>query len=313
MTMHERRRCRSTSLSPWACRKPPLATNRRCAFPISEQHGEEFAVRFRIALEGDRFRWEAGTKLCLYGQQRLADAHRAGYVVLVEGESDCHTLWYHGIPALGLPGAGNWREDRDAGYLDGIETIYVVIEPDRGGEAVRQWLAQSKIRDRVKLIHLPTKDPSALYLEDRHQFPQRWKTACEQAIPWADLDGETNAEGRSEKPRLLVEPCDPDRTVSALRDIIAKAGTLYDRGVPVRLAHDKTLRGTVAHPMTPDALILMAHRICRPRIVEEGRGGRCTTATRCSSHVFGLAGRMAITATERHRVGPDVARGRHHR
>ena len=99
-------------------------------------------------------------------------------MVLVEGESDCHTLWYHGIPALGIPGAGNWREDRDAGYLDGIETIYVVIEPDRGGQAVRQWLAQSKIRDRVKLIHLPTKDPSALYLEDRQQFPQRWKAAC---------------------------------------------------------------------------------------------------------------------------------------
>ena len=119
--------------------------------------------------------------------------------------------------------------------------------------------------------HLPTKDPSALYLEDRHQFPQRWKTACQQAIPWTDLEVETNAEGRSEKPRLLVEPCDPDRTVSALRDIIAKAGTLYDRGVPVRLAHDKTLRGTVAHPMTPDALVLMAHRICRPRIVKKGK------------------------------------------
>ena len=121
----------------------------------------------------------------------------------------------------------------------------------------------------MKLIHLPTKDPSALYLDDRQQFPQRWKTACEQAIPWADLEVETNAEGRSEKPRLLVELCDPDRTVSALRDIFAKAGTLYDRGVPVRLVHDKTLRGTVAHEMTPEALVLMAHRICRPRIVNK--------------------------------------------
>src|SRR5262249_27654057 len=67
--------------------------------------GKEPAVRFRIALYGDRFRSEPGSKVCLYGQQRLAEAHRAGYVVLVEGESDCHTLWYHGIPALGLPGA----------------------------------------------------------------------------------------------------------------------------------------------------------------------------------------------------------------
>jgi hypothetical protein len=232
--------------------------------------GDEIAVRFRIRLEGDRFRWELGSKLGLYGQERLAEAHEVGHVVLVEGESDCHTLWHHGIPALGLPGAANWREDRDAGCLDGIEVIYVVIEPDHGGEAVRQWLAESRIRDRVKLIQLPTKDPSALYLEDRQQFPQRWKSACEQAIPWAELGAATNAEGRPEKPRLLVEPCDPDRTVSALRDMFSNAGSLYDRGVPVRLVHDKTLPGTVAHAMTPDALILMAHSKCRPRKLKKG-------------------------------------------
>ena len=50
--------------------------------------------------------------------------------MLVEGESDCLTLWFHEIPALGIPGAGNWREDRDAAHFDGIDTIYVVIEPD---------------------------------------------------------------------------------------------------------------------------------------------------------------------------------------
>jgi hypothetical protein len=49
-------------------------------------------------------------------------------VVLVEGESDCHTLWFHGIPALGIPGAANWREERDARHLDGFETIYIIVE-----------------------------------------------------------------------------------------------------------------------------------------------------------------------------------------
>ena len=47
---------------------------------------------------------------------------------------------------MGVPGAANWREDRDAQHLDGIEKIYVVIEPDRGGEAVRKWISQSAIR-----------------------------------------------------------------------------------------------------------------------------------------------------------------------
>src|SRR5262249_16734034 len=49
--------------------------------------GEELAVRFRIGLDGDRFRWESGARPCLYGLHRLADAQRAGEVVLVEGET----------------------------------------------------------------------------------------------------------------------------------------------------------------------------------------------------------------------------------
>jgi hypothetical protein len=61
-------------------------------------------------------------------------------VVLVEGESDCRTLWFHGIPALGMAGAGNWNEARDAGELAGIEHIYVVVEPDAGGQAVQRGI-----------------------------------------------------------------------------------------------------------------------------------------------------------------------------
>ena len=119
--------------------------------------GEELAVRFRIALDGDRFRWKSGTKPCLYGLHRLYEARKAWQMVLVEGELDCHTLWFHEIPALGIPGATNWREERDARYLDGIETIYVVVEPDRGGDAVRKWLSRSTIRHRAKLVSLPVK------------------------------------------------------------------------------------------------------------------------------------------------------------
>jgi hypothetical protein len=100
--------------------------------------GEELAVRFRIAPEGDRFRWKSGTKPCLYGL--LAEARQQGQVALVEGESDCHILWLHGIPAIGIPGAANGLEERDARHLDGIEVVYVVIERDRGGDTVKQWL-----------------------------------------------------------------------------------------------------------------------------------------------------------------------------
>jgi hypothetical protein len=149
--------------------------------------GEELAVRFRIALDG-------GTKPCLYGLHRLHEAHKARQVVLVEGESDCHTLWFHEIPALGIPCASNWREERDARYLDGIETIYVVVEPDRGGDAVRKWPSRSTIRNRAKLVSLPVKDPSALHLEDSDQFTKRWQVACLGAMPWTAIEAEVSAE-----------------------------------------------------------------------------------------------------------------------
>ena len=71
--------------------------------------------------------WRKGDKPLLYGLSRLQEARDAGHVVLVEGESDAQTLWLHRFPALGVPGASNWREDRDAAHLDGIDEIYAVI------------------------------------------------------------------------------------------------------------------------------------------------------------------------------------------
>ena len=86
------------------------------------------------------------------------------------------------------------------------------------------------------------------------------------------------AEVPREKPRLLVENCDPHRTVAALRDILSKAGGLYDRGVPVRLAFDQIQGGTVAQVMTPDALVMMAHSVCRPYVLKEKKDGTVVEA-----------------------------------
>jgi putative DNA primase/helicase len=122
------------------------------------------------------------------------DAIRAiGYVVLVEGESDCHTLWHHEIPALGLPGAGNWREERDAQHLDAIPDIIVIIEADNGGEAVKKWLSTSSIRDRARLVTLADKDASGLHLRDPDSFKVAWQAAVEGAIPWADYEAGARA------------------------------------------------------------------------------------------------------------------------
>ncbi len=144
----------------------------------------------------DRFRWRSGSKPCLYGLERLALARERGYVALVEGESNCHTLWYHDEPAVGVPGASLWRDERDAPALDGIDTIYAVREPDAGGKTLLRHLAASRLRDRVRVVELGAhKDPSALYLDDPARFPARWRAALATAVPLADeLAAETEAE-----------------------------------------------------------------------------------------------------------------------
>ena len=73
------------------------------------------------------------------------------------------------------------------------------------------------------------------------------------------------------KPRLLVENCSPDRTVEALQDILAESGALYDRGVPVQLAFDAIEGLSVAHALTPDALVLTTHGAWCPYVQKTQR------------------------------------------
>lgn len=134
----------------------------------------------------------------------LAEAREAGYAVLVEGESDCHTLWHHEIPALGIPGANNWRNEW-AGHLEGIERIYIVVEPDQGGAALREKLTASGISDRLYLVELDgAKDASELYLQDPERFTERFAEALENAVSYMDI-AQTEAQERA---RAAWEKCE---------------------------------------------------------------------------------------------------------
>src|SRR5215217_4889475 len=158
--------------------------------PYPDEEGQESAVRFRVSLDGtEKFRWRSGDKPSPYGLKLLEEARKAGYVVLVEGESDCHTLWYHEVPALGIPGASNWKEEW-ASHLDGIERIYAVIEPDQGGETLREKLTHGEaIRERLYLVELGEyKDPSVLHLTDPDRFKERLEAALEGATPWSEME-----------------------------------------------------------------------------------------------------------------------------
>jgi hypothetical protein len=115
--------------------------------PYADRDGELLTTRYRIAVGGDdKFRWEKGSTTTLYGLHKLEEAEEAGYVLLLEGESDCHTAWYKGLPAVGVPGVDNWR-DGWALHLDGIPKIFVVVEPDEAGKKLWRTLVSCRALD----------------------------------------------------------------------------------------------------------------------------------------------------------------------
>lgn len=156
--------------------------------PYRDPAGCVVAVRRRHALDGPRrFTWRPGDKPRLYGLAYLARMRERGCVLLVEGESDAHVLWFHRIPALGIPGAPHgWKDERDAEHLDGIGTIYIVREPDQAGEKLVQKVATSRIADRVRVVQLDgAKDPAELYLRNPESFDKRFRAALRAAVPIA--------------------------------------------------------------------------------------------------------------------------------
>lgn len=164
--------------------------------PYTDESGEIVGIRYRVSLEREpRFRWKKGTKAArlLYGANRLRDAQDAGFVLLVEGESDAWTLIHHGLPVVALPGASMWSEEH-AQRLDGVETVFAVIEPGEGGDTLLDSLRQSVIRPRVRVVRLPAKDVSELHVLDETTFADRLGVAMDEATTLLDLDGEHRRE-----------------------------------------------------------------------------------------------------------------------
>jgi hypothetical protein len=151
--------------------------------PYLGADGELICRRYRLAMHAEkRFVWEKGAKVGPYGLWRLAGARELGYITLVEGESDAQTLWHHGEPALGIPGAATWRDDW-AECLNGFPRVYAAIEPDAGGRGFQTNLLQSPLTDRLWFVTLPgAKDASELHCQSPDAFKGCWREALGNAV-----------------------------------------------------------------------------------------------------------------------------------
>ena len=135
-------------------------------FRYRDTEGDLQAVRYRVALTGDKFAWQRGAKPknLAYGEWWLPQWREKGRreIVLVEGESDALTLWQVGIPAIGIAGANSLSEYH-VELLAGFEVV-VWQEPDAGGITFVQ--KASELFQNVRVIQAPDgfKDASDLWL-----------------------------------------------------------------------------------------------------------------------------------------------------
>ncbi|MGV3723559.1 MAG: hypothetical protein ACO1SX_21900 [Actinomycetota bacterium] len=170
--------------------------------PYRDADGLVHATKNRVALKAKEGSfWEKGKKLFAYGVDRLERARALKRLVVVEGESDCWTLWHSDFPALGIPGADAVRQTLAPEYLEGIERIDVIREPDKGGQKFAKSVAERilflRLSIPVYVIDLDgAKDPNELHQRNPDDFRAAFRKAVEQAPLWAPENDPTPTESR---------------------------------------------------------------------------------------------------------------------
>lgn len=179
--------------------------------PYYFEDGKEAAIRKRYAKK--EFRWMRGSKgkICLYGEWKLPGIRKAGYAVLVEGESDTQTLWYLGIPAIGIAGASMFKDHQTMGLQD--LKLYIHKEPDGGGDTfyrkLTHALAETGFTGEVYVWScqsLGKKDPSDVYLAHGKEEAAKLIREALKRAKAVDLEAEMREEPITGAPLSLRTP-----------------------------------------------------------------------------------------------------------
>lgn len=213
--------------------------------PYMDEAGVVVATKKRRISDGSgpRFTWNKGAKLLPYGLWRLKEIRDAGYCILVEGESDSQTLWLHGFQALGIPGAGSFKNEW-VDYIRDVPRLYIHQEPGEGGEAFLKQICGKLLdegyRGKAYLIHTPGyKDPSDLHVADPDKFKEIWQKVL-------DTAKELNLADFEPKPEEII-PNAPVRLRTPLGWLVNEKGV-----------HQETKDGLVTVCATP---LLISRRL----------------------------------------------------
>jgi hypothetical protein len=184
--------------------------------PYRDRTGKEGLAKLRRGLSAKTSLWPKGKALMCYGEDRLEDAVKSGYALLVEGESNCWAGWFHGLPVLGIPGANVVEKALAFGLVASIPRLTVVQDPDSGGEDflrnLRSTLSRLGWTGELRVVRLPVKDLSDLHCVDPDGFLTRWQEAVVSAVQMTvgGIDAVSTPQGDPIPPAEPPWPSPPD-------------------------------------------------------------------------------------------------------
>lgn len=156
---------------------------------VGEDDRTVLCTRYRHGLSGKTVKSKAKAKNHIYGEwfldwNRLWAGDKGG-LILVEGESDCWTLWANSFLAYGIPGATNTKVI-ELKHVSFSPKVYIWCEPDHAGRVFVQGCV-SRLRElnyagKILILQHPKhKDPNAWHKAD-NEFKSNFRALLRNGI-----------------------------------------------------------------------------------------------------------------------------------
>jgi putative DNA primase/helicase len=164
-------------------------------------------------------------------------------------------------------------------FRDRFEILRAVVlasarpyEANGGHEAeLEDGATLSDVEFNARIAELAVLSHPTYAQRRREEAKKLGLTAANLDVLVAEIKRSDDAE-ETEKPRLQLDHVNPDRTLAAMRRVLAASGGLYDRGVLVRVAFDRMSAERIAEQITAEALIEHVHKVSRPYVVKIRQG-----------------------------------------
>lgn len=250
---------------------------RAVEIPYPDQNGATLLTRTRTLVRGkSKTLQPAGSDLVPYGLDRIDAWKAAETPLIVEGESDCWTLWHHGMAALGLPGASS-AGCLELEHVEGVPRLNVHQEPDAGGAAfwagVREQLAAIGWEGDLYAFGLwhdgkRVKDPNALHLAvggDRAAFSAALAESIASAVLVGD-DGDglpvwETDDDPSERPDAQQRLVELEARVKSLEKQVTERDETIEK-LREEIHEYKVGEQLVRNgPFTPDGALVVKHLV----------------------------------------------------